>query len=121
MLLGMLIQSRARSLSLHHSDRAFGYALGIDAASEGNATLEESDARRVGCAELWKAEVPRCLSFLLLAQKSVEEKGGHAWKRAGTCRDLWKGRGTSLVYVCSCLYRQLVYLLSVTVGERAVE
>jgi len=67
------------SLSLYRSSNAFGYALGIDAASE-------------GMRRLWKAEDLCNVSLSLLARESVEEKGGHPWKRTDMCLDLWKNR-----------------------------
>ena len=52
MLFSMLSLPRARSLSLARSDRAFGYALGVDAAPE---AIRHA---RFGCAEaMERAEV----------------------------------------------------------------
>jgi len=74
-LIGML------SLSRRASALSFGVSLRIHAWDGGsvgrNPTLKGSDARRVGCAEaMEKAGVLSCLSFLLLAWESAEEKGG---------------------------------------------
>ena len=50
------------SLSLYRSEKAFGYAVGINSGSEGIRKLE-------------KAEGVCNVVFLVLARESVEEKG----------------------------------------------
>jgi len=46
--------------------------------------------------------------FALLLRKSAEEEGGHEWGGIDIGRDLWNHWRTSLVYISSCLYCQLV-------------
>jgi len=61
-----------------------------------NAALQESDARRLGCAE---AMGRNSLGFSLLARESAEETGGHTWERIDLCRDLQKYGRKALLHL----------------------
>jgi len=60
-----------------------------------NATLKESDARRVGCAETMESG-PLMIVFLLLARGSAEEKGVYVDGKGPVLRSI-EGREESFV------------------------